>query len=77
MFKSYLLISFRSIWKRKGFAVINLLCLALGMATALFIFNYARHEFSFENFNKNSSNIYRLETDTYFRQEIRKIDALT
>lgn len=77
MFRSYLLISFRSIWKKKGVAIINLLCLALGMATALFIFNYARHEFSFDQYHDRSESIYRLETDTYFRQEVRKTDALT
>ncbi len=77
MFKSYLLISFRSIWKKRGVAFVNLVCLALGMATALFIFNYAQHEFSFDQYHEDWNQIYRVETNTYFRQEIRKTDALS
>lgn len=50
--------------------MLNMLCLALGMATCLFIYNYVTFERSYDNFHEKSQQIYRVETDTYLRQEI-------
>ena len=77
MLKNYLLISFRNIRRNKGSALLNILCLSLGMSTFLFIFNYVQFEYSYDEFHLNADRIYRVETDTYFRQEIRKTDAFT
>lgn len=70
MLKNYLLISFRNFRSNKGSAVLNMLCLALGMATCLFIYNYVSFERSYDSFHENSEEIYRVETDTYLNQEI-------
>lgn len=55
--------------------MLNILCLALGMATCLFIFNYVYFENNYDRFHQQSENIYRVETDTYFRQEITNTNA--
>ncbi|OEJ99731.1 hypothetical protein BFP71_09185 [Roseivirga misakiensis] len=47
------------------------------MATCLFIFNYVRFEYSYDNFNEKAREIHRVETDTYFRQEVIKTNAFT
>lgn len=77
MLKNYLLISFRNIRRNKGSALLNILCLALGMSTFLFIFNFVQFEYSYDEFHPKADYIYRVETDTYFRQEIRKTNAYT
>ncbi|MFY0591171.1 ABC transporter permease [Roseivirga sp.] len=77
MLKSYLLISLRNIRGNKGSSVLNILCLTLGMATCLFIFNYVRFEYSYDSFHEKAKQIHRIETDTYFRQEIVKTNAFT
>jgi putative ABC transport system permease protein len=40
MLKSYLKISFRNLWKYKGFSAINIAGLTIGMATCLLILQY-------------------------------------
>lgn len=52
-----------------------MLCLALGMATCLFIYNYVQFERSYDSFHEKSERLYRVETDTYFRQEVTSKNA--
>lgn len=75
MLKNYLLISFRNFRNNRGSVILNVLCLALGMATCLFIYNYVQFERSYDSFHEKSEQLYRVETDTYFRQEITSKNA--
>ncbi|NVJ45668.1 MAG: ABC transporter permease [Cytophagia bacterium] len=77
MLKSFLLISIRSMWSKSGSALLNIICLALGVATCLFISNYIFYELSFDAFHTNANRLYRLETDDYRNQEITRRDAFT
>lgn len=61
MLKSFLLITLRNILNNKGSAWLNILCLTLGVATCLFIFNYITYEFSFDQQFEEKSHIFRLE----------------
>ena len=45
MFKNYLKIAFRALWKNKGYSAINILGLATGLATCLLIMLYVWDEF--------------------------------
>jgi putative ABC transport system permease protein len=60
MFKSVIKHSFRSFRKQKGYFIINLLGLALGLACSLLISTFVIHELSFDKFNKKSDRIYKL-----------------
>ncbi|MET0637976.1 MAG: ABC transporter permease [Chitinophagaceae bacterium] len=60
MFKSYLKIAWRSIWRNKGLSLIHILGLSLGLATCLLIVLFIRHELSYDKFNTNASRIYRV-----------------
>ena len=63
MFKNYIKTAFRSLLKNKGFTAINVLGLALGLATCLLIVFYVIDELSYDRFNTKSDRIYRVNTD--------------
>lgn len=65
MFKNYLTIAFRNLWKYKSFSAINIAGLAIGIAACLLILQYVSFELSFDQFNKNADNIYRVVNDRY------------
>lgn len=50
----------RSFWKYKGFSIINLLGLSIGIAAVLLIFMIADYEKSFDSMHSNTGNVYRV-----------------
>jgi putative ABC transport system permease protein len=60
MFKNYLLVAIRNLKKHKGFSVINIAGLAIGMACCLLILLYVSDELSFEKHHDNRDKIYRV-----------------
>jgi putative ABC transport system permease protein len=60
MFRNYLKVAVRSLLKRKGFTLINILGLATGMAVCLLIVLFIRSELSYDNFQQNGDRIYRV-----------------
>jgi len=65
MFRNYFKIAWRNIKKQKLFSGVNILGLALGIATAVLIINYVVHEFSYDNFHQKKEHIYRVESRFY------------
>ena len=65
MFKSYFLTAWRNIRKNKVFSFINIAGLAIGMAACLLILQYVNFELSYDQFNKNIKDIYRVSNDRY------------
>jgi putative ABC transport system permease protein len=66
MFQNYLKIAIRNLWKNKGFSTINILGLAIGIATCLLITLYVLDELSFDRYHEKSSRIYRVNVDLRF-----------
>ena len=62
MFGNYLSTALGSLLRNKLLAVLNLLGLALGLATAILIGLYVRDELTFEHFLPGYENVYRLQT---------------
>jgi putative ABC transport system permease protein len=60
MFKNYFITSMRSLMRSKGFSVINILGLAVGLATFSLISIYVYHELSFDRYHKNADRIVRI-----------------
>ena len=60
MWKNFIRVTIRSINKNKAFNAINIAGLAIGLASAIFIILYILSETSFDRFNKQAANIYRL-----------------
>lgn len=60
MIRHYLKLAFRSIFRHKGYAVINMLGFAVGIACTLLISVYVADELSYDRFYPNGERIYRV-----------------
>src|SRR6185437_16637490 len=65
MFKNHLKLAWRSLLKRKGYSILNIIGLAIGMTCCLLIAHYVSYERSYDAFQKNSDRIFRLRMDAY------------
>jgi putative ABC transport system permease protein len=63
VFKNYIKTAARSLLKNKGFTIINVLGLALGLAICLLIVFYVVDELSYDRYNVKANRIYRVNTD--------------
>jgi putative ABC transport system permease protein len=66
MFKNYFKTAIRNLLKNKGFTAINLMGLALGIATCLLILLYVFDELSYDRYNKKAASIYRINSEIKF-----------
>lgn len=66
MLRNYLTMSFRSLWKNKGFSLINIMGLAIGLATCLLILFFVIDELSYDKYNARAKDIYRVDADIQF-----------
>ena len=60
MFRNYLRIAFRNLWRSKGFSALNLTGLAIGMASATLILLWIHNEWSFDKFHRNNATLYKV-----------------
>lgn len=60
MFRNYTMIAFRNLLRQKGFSAINIIGLSVGMACSILILLWVRNELSYNRFNKNVDQLYRL-----------------
>lgn len=70
MLKNFFVISLRSLATNKVYTLINILGLAIGMASVLLITIYITHELSYDKFHKDADNIYRVS----FHGKLRGMD---
>ena len=60
MIFNYFLLAFRNITRQRGYALVNLLGLAVGLASALFILLYVKDELTYDTMHPNASSTYRM-----------------
>ncbi len=60
MFHNYIKIAIRSAFKQKGYSLINIIGLAVGLACCILLGSYVHFETSFDNFHEKVDRIYRL-----------------
>ncbi len=58
MFKNYLKVSWRILRKNRGYSLLNISGLAVGIAVCILIFLWARDELSFDRFHQNVDDLY-------------------
>ena len=66
MFKNYLKIAWRNLWKSKSFSLINILGLALGMACSLLIVLWVKDEIRMDRFHENDARLYRVYENQHY-----------
>ena len=65
MLKNYFKIAIRNILKNKVYSFINIVGFSIGLAVSILIFLYIQFEFSYDKFNRNFQEIYRVVGDDY------------
>jgi putative ABC transport system permease protein len=66
MFRNFLKTAFRNLVKNKFYSSINIIGLAVGLATCLLILLYVKDELSFDKYNANADRIYRVNNEIKF-----------
>jgi putative ABC transport system permease protein len=65
MIKNYFKIAWRNLVNNKADSLINIVGLSIGMAACLLILEFVSFELSYDRFNKNAPDIYRVANDRY------------
>ncbi len=60
MFKNYLTVGIRNLFRYKGYSAINILGLAIGIACCILILLYVQDELSYDQYHEHRDRIYRL-----------------
>ena len=63
MIKNYFKVAVRNLLKHKGYAFINILGLAVGIAASVLIFLYITNEMSYDKFHEKADRTYRMKAD--------------
>ncbi len=63
MFRNYLKIALRNLWRHRGFSFLNIMGLAIGMTAGFLILLYVVFELSYDGFHSKGDNIYRVVAD--------------
>ena len=66
MFRNYLKTAFRNLVKSKFYTSLNIVGLAVGIATCLLILLYVLDELNFDRYNSNADRIYRVNNEIKF-----------
>jgi hypothetical protein len=60
MFSNYIKIAIRNILRHKVYSIINIVGLAVGMASTILILLWVQFELSYDRYHENADRIYRL-----------------
>ncbi|WNJ18696.1 ABC transporter permease [Pontibacter sp. G13] len=71
MFKNYLISAFRNFLRQKEHSFLNLMGLSVGLAAALLILQYVRHEQSFDQFHPELDQLYRVQYNSFRDGELQ------
>lgn len=69
MFRNYVKITIRNLYKNKSYTIINVAGLSLGTVCALVIFSMLRFEYSYDTYHHEPEQIYRI---VHFENELGK-----
>lgn len=63
MFKNYIKVAFRNLWRNRGFSFINIAGLSIGLTASFLILLYVSFELSYDRFHSKADKIYRVVSD--------------
>lgn len=75
MIFNYLKVALRNLKKQKGYSLIHIFGLALGLACCILIFMWVQDELNFNSYHKNAKNIYRVEQNFVYSDGIFHINV--
>ncbi len=77
MIRSYFKTAWRNLINNKTDSSINIIGLSIGMAACLLILEFVNYELSFDRFNKNAADIYRVTNDRYQQGKLVQHGTIT
>ncbi len=60
MLKSYVVVALRNLWRHRGYTLINVFGLTIGIASSILILLYVVNELTYDKFHEKSDQIYRV-----------------
>lgn len=76
MLSNYLLIAFRNIRRNKLYSLVNVGCLAVGIAVAMTIALYVLHEHSYDKWQANAARIFKVSSSIKYGNSSLEVDEL-
>lgn len=70
MFRNYLKVAFRYLVNHKGYAIINVLGLSVGVACCILIMLFVKSEWSFDRFHSKTDRIYRAWLEEHYQGQV-------
>ncbi len=64
MFKNYLIVAFRSLWRNRTSSLLNIAGLVIALTCCIFIALFIFDELNYDRYHENSKNIYRIQQKT-------------
>jgi putative ABC transport system permease protein len=65
MIRNFLKVAVRNLLRRKGYAVLNIFGLAIGISCCLVIFEYVAYEKSYDSFHADADRIFRVQDEDH------------
>ncbi|MFC2157182.1 ABC transporter permease [Acidobacteriota bacterium] len=75
MLKNYLKMTLRNLKRHKGYSLLNIVGLAVGMACFILIMLYINYEFSYEDHNPNAEYVYSIYVEHHGLDESYPVDS--
>ncbi len=60
MLKNYILVALRNLWRHRGYTLINIFGLTIGLASTIFILLYVINEMTYDRFHDKADQIHRV-----------------
>lgn len=76
MIKNYLKTALRNLWRKKSFSAINIIGLAIGMSVSILMLLFVLNEVTYDRFNTDSRNIYRIALNIDAQGRIMNIPSV-
>jgi len=75
MLFNYIKVAFRNIFRHKGYTLLNVVGLALGITCCLLILMWVMDELSYDQFHENKNRIYRVEQDQFYSGSVFHVNV--
>ncbi len=72
MIRNYITTAIRNLLKHKGYSLVNVIGLALGLAGCILMLLYIRYETSYDDYNLKKDRMYRLEVNNLWNGRVIK-----
>jgi len=73
MFRNYLTVAVRNLVRHKGYSLINIAGLAIGMACCILILLFVQDELSYDRYHENADRIYRLVDELHLGGKVSHV----